>query len=107
MVYACLQGAGSLTSNRDMGFLIVCILIFAGSLAAGCLPLFLSVDKRLMSAMTAFGAGLLVSTALAIILPEGMEAYAHATAESGTFFRQNQRSATYDGAAGRSSSEGE
>ena len=74
-----------MTEDSDMVFLIICVLIFAGSLGAGCIPLVLSVNKQSLAFLTAFGAGLLVSTALAIILPEGMIAYQHAAESTGEF----------------------
>lgn len=79
-----MQEEETIAISSNMVFLIICLLIFAGSLIAGCVPLFLSVGKRAMSLMTSFGAGLLVSTALSVILPEGMEAFQHASKATGT-----------------------
>ncbi|KAJ1739376.1 hypothetical protein LPJ55_005095 [Coemansia sp. RSA 990] len=47
--------------------------MFAGSWAAGCVPLYVKMDQGKFSILALFGAGLLVGAALAVILPEGVE----------------------------------
>lgn len=69
-----------------MGFFIICLIIFVGSLASGAVPFILNLSEKHLSLLSAFGAGLLVSTALAIILPEGIEAFSEASKESGETF---------------------
>lgn len=66
-----------------MGFLIICIIIFLGSLISGAVPFCFSLSELHISLLSAFGAGLLVSTALAVILPEGIEAFHDAELASG------------------------
>ena len=66
-----------------MNFLVICIIIFLGSLLSGAVPFFLALSEKHMSLLSAFGAGLLISTALAVILPEGIEAFHKAQEESG------------------------
>ena len=72
-----------LLSNPDMNFLVICLIIFLGSLVSGAVPFFLALSEKHMSLLSAFGAGLLVSTALAVILPEGIEAFHKAQEDSG------------------------
>ncbi|KAJ3652226.1 hypothetical protein Zmor_018208 [Zophobas morio] len=55
--------------------LIVVMLI--GSFLAGSIPLFFSFSEDKLKRITAFGAGLLVGTALAVIIPEGVRALLH------------------------------
>ena len=66
-----------------MGFLVVCVIIFLGSLVAGAVPFFLNLGERHVNLLSGFGAGMLVSTALAVILPEGVEAFHNAGEELG------------------------
>lgn len=73
-----------LLSNPDMNFLVICLIIFLGSLVSGAVPFFLALSEKHMSLLSAFGAGLLVSTALAVILPEGIEAFHKAQEDSGS-----------------------
>ncbi|KAK9825650.1 hypothetical protein WJX81_005153 [Elliptochloris bilobata] len=58
-----------------------CLIMFGGALGAGLLPGMLSVTESQLGAISALGAGLLVGTALAVVLPEGFEAL-HAVHES-------------------------
>jgi len=78
--------AGAWLAQPDMGFLAVCSIIFLGSLVAGAVPFFLNLGERHVSLLSAFGAGMLVSTALAVILPEGVEAFHAAEEEYGGVF---------------------
>ncbi len=57
----------------------------AGALGAGLLPGMLTVTESQLGTVSALGAGLLVGTALAVVLPEGFEALhgAHAGARLG------------------------
>ena len=74
---------GAWFSQQDMGFLVICVIIFLGSLVAGAVPFFLNLGERHVNLLSGFGAGMLVSTALAVILPEGVEAFHHAGEELG------------------------
>ncbi|KAJ2342041.1 hypothetical protein GGF43_006026, partial [Coemansia sp. RSA 2618] len=49
------------------------LAMFAGSWAAGCIPLYVKMDQGKFSILALFGAGLLIGAALAVILPEGIE----------------------------------
>ena len=60
-----------------------CLLMFIGSLLAGLAPLFLNVSDAQLQTISAVGAGLLIGTALGIILPEGAEAFRTAQEETG------------------------
>lgn len=54
------------------------------SAPAGLAPLFLTVSESQLHTISAVGAGLLIGTALGIILPEGSEAFRAAQEQSGT-----------------------
>ncbi|KAJ2798097.1 GTP-binding protein Rho1, partial [Coemansia furcata] len=49
------------------------LAMFAGSWAAGCVPLYVRLDQSKFNLLALFGAGLLIGAALAVILPEGVE----------------------------------
>ncbi|KAJ2401047.1 hypothetical protein GGI23_001646 [Coemansia sp. RSA 2559] len=49
------------------------LAMFAGSWAAGCIPLYVKMDNAKFNLLALFGAGLLIGAALAVILPEGVE----------------------------------
>ncbi|KAJ2158353.1 hypothetical protein GGF46_003831 [Coemansia sp. RSA 552] len=49
------------------------LAMFAGSWAAGCIPLYVKMSPSKFSIMALFGAGLLIGAALAVILTEGVE----------------------------------
>ena len=53
-------------------------------LGAGLAPLFLTVSDSQLQTISAVGAGLLIGTALGVILPEGSEAFRTAQEEGGT-----------------------
>lgn len=56
--------------------------MFVGSMVAGLAPLFLSVSESQLQTISAVGAGLLIGTALGVILPEGSEAFRTAQHET-------------------------
>lgn len=60
-----------------------CLLMFVGSLLAGLAPLLLNVSESQLQTISAIGAGLLIGTALGVILPEGAEAFRTAQEEAG------------------------
>ncbi|KAJ2758403.1 hypothetical protein IWQ56_006009, partial [Coemansia nantahalensis] len=49
------------------------LAMFAGSWAAGCVPLYVRMEPAKFSLLALFGAGLLAGAALGVILPEGVE----------------------------------
>jgi zinc transporter 9 len=55
-------------------FLILCGTMFFGSYAAGFVPLAFTFSESKVRLLSILGAGLLVGTALSVILPEGVEA---------------------------------
>lgn len=59
------------------------MLMFVGSMLAGLAPLFLTVSESQLQTISAVGAGLLIGTALGVILPEGSEAFRTAQEERG------------------------
>lgn len=52
-------------------------LMFGGALLAGCAPFFMRVRESHLQTVAALGAGLLIGSALAVIVPEGFHAFAH------------------------------
>ncbi|KAL3134435.1 hypothetical protein ABBQ38_006493 [Trebouxia sp. C0009 RCD-2024] len=61
----------------------LCVLTFVGSMLAGLAPLFLGVSESHLQTISAVGAGLLIGTALEVILPEGSEAFGTARQDGG------------------------
>ncbi|KAI7875941.1 Zinc/iron permease [Lichtheimia hyalospora FSU 10163] len=53
--------------------LLLCITMFLGSFLAGCIPLSTKLSETKLRNLTALGVGLLIGTALVIIIPEGIE----------------------------------
>lgn len=51
-------------------------LMFGGALVCGMMPFFLKVKEAHIQTLSALGAGLLVGSALAVIIPEGFHAFA-------------------------------
>uniref|UniRef100_A0A914CRR4 Uncharacterized protein n=1 Tax=Acrobeloides nanus TaxID=290746 RepID=A0A914CRR4_9BILA len=59
------------------GFILVLVLsltMFLGSYCAGYIPLAITMSESRIRLLSIVGAGLLVGTSLAVILPEGLEA---------------------------------
>ncbi|GMT11761.1 hypothetical protein PFISCL1PPCAC_3058, partial [Pristionchus fissidentatus] len=54
--------------------LVLCAAMFIGSYFAGQIPLVMNLSESRLRIITIFGAGLLVGTALSVIVPEGVEA---------------------------------
>lgn len=54
--------------------LLTCALMFLGAYGCGMLPRWLPDQQRFTSTVSSVGAGLLLGSALCIILPEGFEA---------------------------------
>ncbi len=57
---------------------------------AGLAPLFLSVSESRLQTISAVGAGLLIGTALGVILPEGSEAFRTAQHETSMLCLESQ-----------------
>jgi len=58
-----------------LGYLLsVCAVMFLGAYGAGSLPLVVDIGEARLRQVAAFGAGLLIGTALAVIIPEGFAA---------------------------------
>jgi hypothetical protein len=53
------------------------LVMLIGSFLAGSIPLFFSFSEDKLKRITVFGAGLLVGTALAVIIPEGVRSLLH------------------------------
>eukprot|EP00475_Leptophrys_vorax_P035233 TRINITY_DN5783_c0_g1_i2.p1 TRINITY_DN5783_c0_g1~~TRINITY_DN5783_c0_g1_i2.p1 ORF type:complete len:412 (-),score=91.55 TRINITY_DN5783_c0_g1_i2:78-1313(-) len=70
------QSTSNASGGSFMSLLFLCLMMFAGSFLPGYLPLWLvsgsSMSSRKVRLLNAVGAGLLISTALAVILPEGV-----------------------------------
>jgi solute carrier family 39 (zinc transporter), member 9 len=70
-------------ASAFLSLVVMCLSMFFGSLLAGYVPLVVSFSDRMMKRLTIFGAGVLVGTALIVIIPEGIhtiyETHAHST----------------------------
>lgn len=53
--------------------LLLCIAMLVSSFVAGCIPLTTKLSQSSLNHLTAISAGLLISTSLAVIIPEGVE----------------------------------
>ena len=63
--------------GQALGILLVTIsTMFVGALLAGALPYWCKVKESSVAFLAALGGGLLIGTALAIIVPEGFHAFA-------------------------------
>lgn len=57
------------------GMTLTLILMFFGALGAGYIPYFVSVRESRLQLMSALGGGLLLGSALAVVIPEGFHAF--------------------------------
>ena len=64
--------------------LIFCAVMLFGSYLAGTAPLILPLSEEKLHRVSVFGAGLLVGTALAVIVPEGVQTLIGAFSRSAT-----------------------
>eukprot|EP01134_Creolimax_fragrantissima_P007069 CFRG7069T1 len=71
------------TSHELTGLLLLCLFMFLGCFLAGSLPLSVQMSEKNLILCNTLGAGLLVGTALAVIVPEGFHSLMEADAESG------------------------
>lgn len=58
--------------NGALMLIVLSITMFFGSFLSGLIPLTLKLSENKMRFITLIGAGLLVGTALAVIIPEGV-----------------------------------
>jgi len=88
--------------ESEFGWLVLLALsMFMGSFLAGSVPLAFSLSEEKMTLFSSFGAGLLVGTALIIILPEGVSTlYGHGTEQCASPSEHEEfRTEAYMGAA--------
>ena len=57
----------------------VTALLFFGALGAGYLPYFVSVGNARLQTVSALGGGLLIGSALAVVIPEGFNSFHEAS----------------------------
>jgi len=62
--------------------LLLCVAMFIGSMAAGVVPVYCALSPSRVRVLTVFGAGLLVGTALIVIIPEGVHMWYEAEAQA-------------------------
>ena len=75
--------------NGLFTLLLLCAVMALASFAAGILPLSLNLSPRQLRLITALGTGVLVGTALIVIIPEGIETLY--SAEGGTDHNHEER----------------
>jgi len=61
------------TMDGSSKLLMLCFVMLVGSYLAGSIPLFMNLNEDRLQLVSVFGAGLLVGTALSVIIPEGMQ----------------------------------
>ncbi|XP_070961716.1 zinc transporter ZIP9-like [Oncorhynchus clarkii lewisi] len=59
--------------DEAMAIILISIVMFLGCFLLGLIPLLIKLSEKRLQFVSIFGAGLLCGTALAIILPEGVE----------------------------------
>ena len=67
-----------------MHLLIILAFMFFGSLAAGVLPFLVKAKEHHLNTVASLGGGLLIGTVLAVIVPEGFNAYAEVSGTMAT-----------------------
>ena len=55
-----------------VSLMLLCAAMFGGSMGAGLVPIKCALSETRIRVLTIFGAGLLVGTALLVIIPEGV-----------------------------------
>lgn len=60
--------------DETLVLILLVVVMLIGSYLAGSIPLVVSLSEEKLKVVTVFGAGLLVGTALAVIIPEGIRA---------------------------------
>jgi len=59
--------------DGSLNLLILSVVMLAGSYLSGSIPLFVTMSEEKLHLVSVLGAGLLVGTALSVIIPEGMQ----------------------------------
>ena len=59
----------------SMELAYTCLLLFAGALAAGAMPLIVPISDAQLGFAAAFSAGLLISAGLSVVIPEGFDSF--------------------------------
>ena len=67
--------------SRITSILLLSAAMLAGAFGAGEIPLHLNLNQRQFTNFNSLGAGLLLGTALAVIIPEGVHSLYEAGAE--------------------------
>ncbi|TRY75193.1 hypothetical protein TCAL_10434 [Tigriopus californicus] len=62
------------SARAVLQLLAFCLVMLVGSYCAGSIPLYMPLNEEKLQLVSVMGAGLLVGTALAVIIPEGMQA---------------------------------
>lgn len=59
--------------DGGINLVIMCLVMLSGSYFSGSIPLYMPMSEEKLQLVSVLGAGLLVGTALSVIIPEGME----------------------------------
>jgi len=62
-----------LTMDGSLKLIILCFVMLFGSYLSGSIPLFISLSEEKLQLVSVMGAGLLLGTALSVIIPEGVQ----------------------------------
>jgi len=61
------------TMDGSMKLMVLSVVMLLGSYLAGSIPLFIAMSEEKLQLVSVMGAGLLLGTALSVIIPEGMQ----------------------------------
>lgn len=61
------------TMDGSLKLVVLSVVMLLGSYLSGSIPLFMSLSEEKLQLVSVMGAGLLVGTALSVIIPEGMQ----------------------------------
>jgi len=64
-----------MASDGAAGLLATLFLMFFGALGAGYIPYYITVRESKLQLISALGGGLLLGSALAVVIPEGFHAF--------------------------------
>lgn len=64
-----------MASDGAAGLLATLLLMFFGALGAGYIPYYIKVKESKLQLISALGGGLLLGSALAVVIPEGFHAF--------------------------------
>jgi len=59
--------------DGSLNLMVLSLVMMTGSYISGSIPLFMALSERKLQLVSVMGAGLLVGTALSVIIPEGMQ----------------------------------